>query len=98
MFASLGLTDLWASFERPAARLRHYRRVRSKPYKSQQSLRETFHPPQVADINPTGSVQSPPTRWRQSPQIKIIVPRNGSSPQVVAQTDSVKKNTHRIGF
>jgi hypothetical protein len=48
MFASLGVTNSWASFERPAARLRHCHRVRSKPYELNQSLRETF-PSQASD-------------------------------------------------
>jgi hypothetical protein len=64
LFASLGLTDLWASFERMAARLRHCPRVRSKPYKSQQSLHEAIHP--TTPPLPNTQAQA----WKANPQVQ----------------------------
>jgi hypothetical protein len=77
MFASLGVTNSWASFERPAARLRHCPRVRSKPYELNQSLRETF-PSRASDKNPSYSVLASPTAGVQNLQIKTIAPRSNS--------------------
>jgi hypothetical protein len=71
-YAGVWVTNLWASFERPAARLRHCPRVRSKPYKSQQSLREAF-PSRAADQKSKlqRGVDAKPLEG-QNPQIKII--------------------------